>query len=233
MRRAIDYALQIMRGLAAAHERGILHRDLKPDNIFITKDGRAKILDFGLAKLVLPELDTTGGVTAATKDAGTGEGKLLGTVGYMSPEQVRGGAIDARSDLFSFGVVLYEMVSGQRAFKGDDDCGHDQRDFEGGSAGFDDRQSGCAADAGADRAALPGEGAGSAVSIGERCGVRFGVAVDVVDVERAIAGDGGGETAEEMAGAGAGGRSRGDIGGWLGDWASWGVGAPVSPSTGN
>jgi serine/threonine protein kinase/WD40 repeat protein len=118
VRRAIDYALQIIRGLAAAHEHGILHRDLKPDNIFITKDGRAKILDFGLAKLVLPDMDVTGGVTAATRDSGTGAGMLLGTVGYMSPEQVRGGAIDARSDLFSFGVVLYEMVSGQRAFKG-------------------------------------------------------------------------------------------------------------------
>src|ERR1700683_2549086 len=92
VRRGIDYALQIIRGLAAAHERGILHRDLKPDNIFITRDGRAKILDFGLAKLILPDMDMTGGVTAATRDSGTGAGMLLGTVGYMSPEQVRGGA---------------------------------------------------------------------------------------------------------------------------------------------
>ena len=118
LRRAIDYGLQVTQGLAAAHDSGILHRDLKPENIFITKDGRAKILDFGLAKLVLSEQQGASGATAATRDAVTGEGTLLGTVGYMSPEQVRGGAIDARSDLFSFGVVLYEMVSGQRAFKG-------------------------------------------------------------------------------------------------------------------
>jgi len=118
LRRAIDYGLQVIHGLAAAHDRGILHRDLKPENIFITKDGRAKILDFGLAKLVLPEQQGASGATAATRDAVTGEGTLLGTVGYMSPEQVRGEALDTRSDLFSFGVVLYEMVSGERAFKG-------------------------------------------------------------------------------------------------------------------
>jgi eukaryotic-like serine/threonine-protein kinase len=118
MRKAVEYALQIIRGLAAAHDRGIFHRDLKPENIFITRDGHAKILDFGLAKLTLPEPGTAAGLSA-TLDSATGRGALLGTVGYMSPEQVRGATIDARSDLFSFGVVLYEMLSGRRAFRGE------------------------------------------------------------------------------------------------------------------
>jgi serine/threonine protein kinase len=118
MRKAVEYALQIIRGLAAAHDRGIFHRDLKPENIFITRDGHAKILDFGLAKLTLPEPGTAAGLSA-TLDSATGRGALLGTVGYMSPEQVRGATIDARSDLFSFGVMLYEMLSGRRAFRGE------------------------------------------------------------------------------------------------------------------
>jgi serine/threonine protein kinase len=117
--KTIDYALQIVRGLATAHDRGIFHRDLKPENIFITRDGHVKILDFGLAKLTMPEQSMPGVSAQATLDSATGLGVLLGTVGYMSPEQCRGAAIDARSDLFSFGAVLYEMLSGRRAFRGD------------------------------------------------------------------------------------------------------------------
>jgi serine/threonine protein kinase/Tol biopolymer transport system component len=114
-RRAVDYAIQIAHGLAAAHERGIVHRDLKPDNIFITEDGRVKILDFGLAKLT----QTASANSEDTMPSGTQAGLVLGTVGYMSPEQVRGKPSDTRSDIFSFGVVLYEMLAGRRAFHGE------------------------------------------------------------------------------------------------------------------
>ncbi len=115
VRRAIEYALGIAQGLAAAHEKGIVHRDLKPENVFITRDGRVKVLDFGLAKLVKPE-ETHDTVMTLASPA-TLPGMVLGTVGYMSPEQVRGESSDARSDIFSFGAVLFEMLTGKRAFK--------------------------------------------------------------------------------------------------------------------
>ena len=117
-RKAIDYAQQIAAGLAAAHEKGITHRDLKPENIFINSEGRAKILDFGLAKLKTLRSEAIGSGVATMK-AITDAGTVLGTVGYMSPEQVRGQGADYRSDIFSFGVILYEMLSGRRAFTGD------------------------------------------------------------------------------------------------------------------
>lgn len=120
LRKALDYALQVAHGLAAAHDKGIVHRDLKPENIFITKDGRAKILDFGLAKLTSPKVASGSGTEAPTlANMHTAEGMLLGTVGYMSPEQVRGRAVDYRSDIFSFGAILLEMLTGQRAFHGE------------------------------------------------------------------------------------------------------------------
>jgi serine/threonine protein kinase/Tol biopolymer transport system component len=114
-RQAVAYATQLAQGLAAAHDRGIIHRDLKPENVFITPDGRVKILDFGLARQTEPAAGTAQTV-AETMHSPTEPGIILGTVGYMSPEQVRGAAVDARSDLFSFGAVLYEMVTGERAF---------------------------------------------------------------------------------------------------------------------
>jgi len=114
-RKAIELAIQLAQGLATAHEQGIVHRDLKPENVFITRSGRLKILDFGLAKLrrAQPLAETMDGVTVAETNAG----QVLGTIGYMSPEQVRGDAADQRSDIFSFGSILYEMLCGERAFK--------------------------------------------------------------------------------------------------------------------
>jgi eukaryotic-like serine/threonine-protein kinase len=116
MRKAVEYAVQIARGLAAAHDKGIVHRDLKPENVFVTRDGRVKILDFGLAKLA----PTGGSPDSVTRELppGTDAGTVLGTAGYMSPEQVRGQSVDHRSDIFAFGAVLYEMLSGRRAFRG-------------------------------------------------------------------------------------------------------------------
>ncbi|HEY4231766.1 MAG TPA: serine/threonine-protein kinase, partial [Thermoanaerobaculia bacterium] len=115
-RQAIDWGLQIARGLSAAHERGIVHRDLKPENVFVTRDGHVKILDFGLAKKVEAPAQKDQS-SAPTGTGHTEPGTVLGTMGYMSPEQVRGLPVDPRSDIFSLGAVLYELLSGKKAFK--------------------------------------------------------------------------------------------------------------------
>ncbi len=116
LRKAIEYGVQVARGLAAAHDKGLVHRDLKPENIFILADGHVKILDFGLARAVG---DANGSGASETVAALTDPGQVMGTMGYMAPEQVRGRQVDGRADLFAFGAVLYEMVTGQRAFQRD------------------------------------------------------------------------------------------------------------------
>jgi serine/threonine protein kinase len=117
VRKAVDYVAQVAHGLAAAHEKGVVHRDLKPENLFLTKDGRVKVLDFGLAKLTRPEVLAPAGEEPVSI-AATQTGAILGTMGYMAPEQVRGQNADARSDLFAMGAILHELLTGKRVFHG-------------------------------------------------------------------------------------------------------------------
>ena len=118
-KKTVEIAAQIARGLAAAHEKGVVHRDLKPENVFLTKDDRVKILDFGLAKSSTREPAAEELTSAGTASLLTGAGTVFGTVAYMSPEQIRGEPVDYRSDLFSFGTIVYEMISGKSPFRRD------------------------------------------------------------------------------------------------------------------
>src|SRR5437588_8969165 len=117
VRKAVDYGIQVARGLAAAHEKGIVHRDLKPENLFLTSDDRLKILDFGLAKFTAAEGSSAEPNELSTRTQATAPGIVMGTLAYMSPEQARGQTVDQRADIFALGAVLYEMLSGASAFK--------------------------------------------------------------------------------------------------------------------
>jgi serine/threonine protein kinase len=159
-REAVEIAAQIANGLAAAHEKHVVHRDLKPENVFLLKDGRVKILDFGLARQVRASGDE--GETLAVK---TDSGVVLGTVGYMAPEQVRGEAVDERADLFALGAVLHEMLAGQRAFQRDTPAETMTSILRDEPADLGRVPRGFATGPRSDRASLPGEESRSAISI--------------------------------------------------------------------
>ena len=167
LKKAVDYAIQIAHGLAAAHEKGIVHRDIKPENVFVTKDGHVKILDFGVAKL-LPTFEASSIDTKTPTETATQPGTALGTAAYMSPEQIRGQPVDARSDLFSLGVVLYEMLSGKRPFQREHGRRDHDRDPPRGSA--PDRGCHCSNPSRAreDRQPVSGKATGGSAVLGAR-----------------------------------------------------------------
>ena len=172
VRKAVDYAAQVAHGLAAAHERGIVHRDLKPENIFIASGDRVKILDFGLAKLTEPEPKGAVGSVVPTIPPGTQPGMVLGTLGYMSPEQVRGLPADYRSDIFSFGAILYEMLSGQPRVPARHARRHDVGDPPRAAGGALDQRAAYTGSPRAHRRALSRKSSGHAVPLDRRPGVR-------------------------------------------------------------
>ena len=176
-RKAIDYGIQTAHGLAAAHGKDIAHRDLKPDNIFITREGRVKILDFGLAKTIEKSADSQDTRLGTMTSGGplTGVGTVVGTAGYMSPEQVRGATVDCRTDIFSFGAVLYEMLSGVRAFQRDTTAETMTAILHDDPPEIADRWPPASAGARSHRASLPREGPRAALPVGPRYGFRSGV----------------------------------------------------------
>ena len=186
-KQAVDWALQIAKGLSAAHGKGIVHRDLKPDNVFVSSDGHVKILDFGLAKRVDARPAEQTNAPTGTGGGHTEPGTVMGTMGYMSPEQVRGLPVDHRTDIFSFGAILYELLSGKKAFKRDTASDTIAAIFEGGAAGADAVGPQRLACARPHRAALSREGSREPLPDRQRRGVRAvgGLAPDDRRHERA------------------------------------------------
>ena len=183
VRKAIEYGVQIARGLAAAHAKGLIHRDLKPENIFLLTDGQVKILDFGLARQTMSA--GAGSGASETVAAMTDPGTVMGTVGYMAPEQVRGGAVDARTDLFAFGAVLYEMLSGQRAFQRDTAAETMTAILREDPPELSTSKTDLVSGARSDRPPLPRKESGRAIPDRARCGVRArGIFRHVGELER-------------------------------------------------
>ncbi len=178
LREVLDHGVELARGLAAAHDAGIVHRDLKPENIWVTKDGRIKILDFGLAKLDPTKAASTDAETVSLEPQ-SHPGQVLGTVGYMSPEQVRGQPADARSDIFAVGVILYEMLTGKAAFRKATSAETMTAILNEDPPAVSQTLAESAAGLAEDREPLPGEEPGEAFPACVRPGVRVGSAVGI------------------------------------------------------